>query len=132
MLRFAILALALAAAAGNAAAQDDAGVADGGDVFLDDIWAAQPPPEDPVTVGAIGAPMAGPTANEPVGPALAGPAPAPPVQPVPRRPADRRAEELEPFAATGKRLGTFILRPAIEIGVRFPGNPAGTGGRKSA
>src|SRR5687768_7351045 len=149
MLRSAILAFALIAAAGQAAAQDgadtgeigDAGVDfilrptenAAGDAFLDDIWAAQTPPEEPDTVGAIGAPMAGPTANEPVGPALAGPAPAQPVQPVPPRPADRRQEEeLEPFAATGKRLGTFILRPAIEIGVSFSDNPAGTGERKSA
>src|SRR5688500_17763113 len=148
MLRSALLSLALVAAAGQAAAQDGADTGEigesgvdfilrptanaAGDAFLDGIWAAQTPPEEPDTVGAIGAPMAGPTANEPVGPALAGPAPAQPVQPAQPRPADRRAEELEPFAATGKRLGTFILRPAIELGVSFSDNPAGTEERKSA
>src|SRR5687767_4755690 len=117
MLRSVLLSLALVAAAGQAAAQDGADTGEigesgvdfilrptenaAGDAFLDDIWAAQTPPEEPDTVGAIGAPMAGPTANEPVGPALAGPAPAQPVQPA-QRPADRRQEELEPFAATGK------------------------------
>ena len=147
MLRSAILALALVAAAGQAAAQDAAETGESGesgvdfilrptenaagDAFLDDIWAAQTPPEEPAIVGAIGAPLAGPTANEPIGRRSPARRRRSPCSPCSRgRPTGVRRSD--PFAATGMRLGTFILRPAIEIGVSATDNAAGTADKESA
>ena len=70
----------------------------------------------------IGPPLAGPTREGPIGPPLAGPNPrAAPAEARPRR----RERDPDPFAATGIRLGTFIIRPSIEIGVTASDNPAG-------
>jgi hypothetical protein len=60
--------------------------------------------------------------GEPIGPPLAGPVSIDPGQPV-RLP---RSEDADPFAAPGLNLGSFVIRPAIEIGVAATDNAAGT------
>jgi len=101
----------------------------------DDFWAnqlAEPPPPPPPLAGPtgdepIGPPLAGPTGATPIGPPLAGPQPPPPSRPRPvRRVRGARdaLAETEPFGQAGIALGTFILRPAIEIGVNATDNVA--------
>jgi hypothetical protein len=137
MLRFALLAIALAVAATGACAQDvgdaaspDAAGSDGAvDFVLRPTEAAdlgqtnEPQPELSALEAPIGPPLAGPTGKEPIGPPLAGPTPLRPPEAAARR---RRAEPADPFAATGVRLGTFVIRPSIEIGVNATDNPAGS------
>ncbi|MYZ48762.1 outer membrane beta-barrel protein [Propylenella binzhouense] len=67
-----------------------------------------------------------PSADDPVGQPMAGP-PAPDVPPLPRRALPNRAEDEEdPFAPVGVRLGTFLIRPSIEIGVSASDNASVT------
>lgn len=147
MLRSAFLAAVLVAAGSSAAAQeagDDVNFvlrpteAQSGDIL--DVFPADPDDEDaaeqrpaaapplagPTGEEPIGAPLAGPTGEEPIGSPLAGPAsPAAPAAPgLPSR-SPRRGSEADPFAATGVELGSFVIRPAIEIGVNATDNPAG-------
>ena len=131
MLRCAFLAVALTAAAGSAAAQETDG--SGVDFILrpsqdaevpDDFWGDPAAPEEPQIGGAIGPPLAGPTGAERIGPALSGPAP-PEQEPPVRRVSRDEVEEEDPFAPTGVAIGTFILRPAIEVGVSATDNAAG-------
>jgi hypothetical protein len=68
-----------------------------GDAFLDPFW------DGTVTEPALMAPP-------PAGPFATPPAPLNPPRP--------RAAETDPFAAPGVNVGAFILRPAIELGVR--------------
>jgi hypothetical protein len=80
----------------------------------------------------IGPPLAGPalaepSGDEPIGPVLAGPFPPAPV--LVRQP---REEDADPFAATGLKLGSFIIRPAFEIGVAATDNVAGGRDEESA
>jgi hypothetical protein len=73
--------------------------------------------------------MAGPTGYEPIGPPLAGPAP----QPI--EDGKIRAErplENDPFAPLGIKLGSFIIRPAIELGGTFTDNAGETPDKESA
>ncbi|WP_224405625.1 outer membrane beta-barrel protein [Afifella sp. IM 167] len=100
---------------------------------------APPPPPGapyPRADAEIGPPLAGPTGEEPLGPPLAGPTPvtAPradartgPVVDGRRllRRARKQADEEDPFAAPGIRVGTFILRPTIDTGVIVSDNPDG-------
>jgi hypothetical protein len=51
----------------------------------------------------------------------------PPAPPPPRR----RPPEADPFAPTGLRLGTFILRPAVEAGIGFTDNVNATAGART-
>jgi hypothetical protein len=130
MPRFALLVAALLSGA-SAFAQDAAqNVGSTVDFMLrptqpadgsDDFWRDQLRADEPDD-GTIGPPLAGPTGDEPIGPPLAGPAPPEPEEPVrrPRRPED----EPDLFAATGIRIGTFVIRPAIEVGVNVSDNPA--------
>ncbi|MCF1505324.1 outer membrane beta-barrel protein [Afifella sp. H1R] len=123
----------------------DSGEANNGDT--DDATgrrarAAPPPPPGqpyPTPDAPIGPPPFGPRPDEPIGPPLAGP-PSPP-QPEPRQ---RRAtpkpqldgrrlirrvveeEEAEdPYAQVGVRLGTFVLRPTLDLGAIASDNPDG-------
>jgi hypothetical protein len=133
MLRSTFIALASLAIAAGAAAQDGEapGVAfmlrptvDGNSGTDDDFWEDQL--EEDLGDG-IGPPMAGPTGEEPIGPPLAGPTPSPPED---NRP-PRRPDEPDPFAAIGVQAGSFIIRPAIEVGVSISDNPAGSAEKES-
>jgi hypothetical protein len=126
MLRSALIALAGLAVATGASAQDSAppGVAftlrptvDGSADDGADFWEDQ---LDEQLDGDIGPPLAGPTGEEPIGPPLAGPAPSPPDHDRP----PRRPDDPDPFAPRGVRAGSFIIRPAIEVGVSISDNPA--------
>ena len=131
MPRSILLALAVMAAAHGAAAQEsDSAVVD----FVlrptddpdsrvdDDIWAWDSAQEDSIPEDELGPPLAGPTTEDPIGPPPAGPLPSEPQR------AERRVrgEETDPFAAIGMRIGAFVIRPAIEIGVEATDNVAGT------
>jgi hypothetical protein len=90
----------------------------------DDIWNWNDT-EAPVTTDApVGPPLAGPTGTEPVGPPLAGPEPTP--VPAPRRRPQLREAATDPFAQQGIALGSFVIRPSIEIGVTATSNAAGS------
>jgi hypothetical protein len=140
MLRTALSALILLAAGGNAAAQSTADSPDPLVSFLlrptedpnaqeTDPWAYSTEPELVDLDAAIGPPMAGPRPGDPIGPALAGPMPLL-QEPVERPP---RTEEAEnPFEATGIRVGTFIIRPSIEIGVEATDNVRASSDKDSA
>ena len=142
MLRTALLLTASlivpSALAGQALAQDlDAGeeieflLRPTQDPMEEDIWAT---PE--VATGSIGEeigpPLLGPTGEEPIGPDLAGPEP--PDQAEPRPPADVRAWEREPnpYEPLGVEVGTFVIRPAIELGISATDNVTGDADGKSA
>jgi hypothetical protein len=146
MLRSALLAAFLVAAGASALAQE-AGVdvdftlrpteAQSGDLL--DVFPgsledgeepeqrppASPPLAGPTGAEVIGPPLAGPTGDDVIGAPLAGPSEAAPLaREAPLR-QPRREAEAEPFAATGVALGSFVIRPAIEIGVNATDNPAG-------
>lgn len=78
--------------------------------------AVQPEVQRPVQ-GPILAPVYDPRAST-LG---EGAPPTPPLAPRPRRPS-----EDDPFAPTGLRVGSFILRPAVEAGLGFTDNANGT------
>lgn len=91
-----------------------------------------PPLAGPTGEEPIGAPLSGPTGTEPIGAPLIGPVSVP-LTPPEQAPRPSRIEtELEPFAATGIRLGTFVIRPAIELGTVFSDNPGGGSRKESA
>lgn len=136
MLRSTLVVMALFAA-GGAGAQEAAPVEDGPGIdFMlrptedpnDAFWIGQLQPDEPALAREIGPPLFGPDGDEPIGPPLAGPE-IPEPEPRARRAA---ADEDDPFAPTGIALGTFIIRPAIEIGVDLTDNPAGTADKESA
>lgn len=85
-----------------------------------------PTPAPPGPLPPIGAesdirpPLAGPDGTASIGPALPGPRGPQAVTAVPRR--LPREEDADPFAAPGIRLGSFVLRPAIDIGVTASDN----------
>lgn len=142
MLRVVLFALAIAAFGGGVCAQEldrEDPLSPEVDFILrpsqdpesgsDEFWQQQLEPDVPPRIDApIGPPLAGPTGGEPIGPALAGPVPAPPEE---QPPPVRAEEEADPFAPTGLRLGTFVIRPSIEVGVTATdnagGGPAGEG-----
>ncbi len=155
MLRSFSLAIALLTVAGSAAAQQSTGSVSGqaGDAtsaqtadnssdptplvdFIlrptedattdqseDDIWNWNNEPGPSMLETPIGSPLLGPTGDETIGPPLAGPTPEPPETRVSRV---RRHDVSDPFAQTGIRLGAFVIRPSIEIGVSATDNGAGT------
>jgi hypothetical protein len=87
---------------------------------------AQPIRTEPASAAAlplprpVGTAMAGPDAGAP-GQAMAGPAAAP-AEPPARRPPMARDDEIDAFAAPGIGLGSFVLRPAVDIGVTASDN----------
>ncbi|MGH6923913.1 MAG: outer membrane beta-barrel protein [Propylenella sp.] len=86
----------------------------------EDIWDWDTEPEPSLLESEIGPPLLGPAEGEEIGPALLGPdVPLEVRERVPREP-----EEDDPFAATGIRLGPFVIRPSIEIGVSATDNVA--------
>ncbi len=95
----------------------------------DDIWTWDNEPEPSALETAIGSPLAGPTGEEPIGPPLAGPIPEP-VQEGRIRP--RRTTASDPFAPVGVNLGSFVIRPSIEIGVSATDNAGGSADKVSA
>jgi hypothetical protein len=128
MLRSAFLLVAiLAAGSASAQFQEEADI----DFILrptqdsasgsDEFWINQLAPEQ--ADEEIGPPLAGPTGEEPIGPPLAGPVVSEPDRQLRAR---RIVEEEDPFAPTGIAIGTFIIRPSIEVGVNATDNPAGT------
>jgi hypothetical protein len=153
MLRVASIALFAFAAAASAVAQDlrlddlgntdlggddsfTAGTDTGGIDFIlrpsqepaDEIDEFYGNPSAPPPSGldlAIGPPLAGPAGplpavDGPVGLPLAGPV-GPVAQPAP----PRRLRDENPFAAIGIKLGSFILRPSLEVGIGATDNVAG-------
>ena len=132
-----VLALAMIAAAGPAAAQavNPSGVdfmlrpsQEPEDEFLDDPWVWDTEPEPSLIDTAIGPPLAGPVAGAPIGAPLAGPVPLDRIPPIRPRP----LPETDPFAPAGIRLGSFVIRPAIEIGGIATDNAAGTEEKQGA
>lgn len=90
----------------------------------EDIWSWENEPGPSMLETEIGPPLLpllGPNGEEPIGPELAGP----------DAPADLRErltaqeEEGDPFAALGVKLGPFMIRPSIEIGVTATNNIEG-------
>ncbi len=73
--------------------------------------------------------MAGPTADQPIGPAMRGPEVAETINEEINARADGGEPEDNPFAAPGIALGTFIVRPTLDVGVvatsNVDGGPAG-------
>ena len=86
-------------------------------------------PEPSLLDTPIGAPLAGPTDADEIGPPLVGPELE--TQPVRGR-RIRRTETEDPFAQRGVRLGAFVIRPAIEIGGTWTDNIVGSPDKKSA
>jgi hypothetical protein len=95
----------------------------------EDIWNWDTEPEESLLDAAIGPPLAGPTGEETVGPPLAGPAPEP-IEDGRIRP--RREPLADPFAAEGINIGSFIIRPSIEIGALATDNVAGSADKEGA
>jgi hypothetical protein len=95
----------------------------------EDIWDWDSEPEESLLDSEIGPPLAGPKAGDPIGPPLAGPTPEP-VQEGRIRP--RRITAADPYAATGVNLGSFVIRPSIEIGGIATDNGAGTSNKVGA
>ena len=125
----ALIAVVLLAHGGAAAAQDlgdDFVLRPSHDDGIEDIWPDESRFTD-IAEGGFGPPLAGPTGAEPIGPPLAGPARD--VRP-PR--AFRRDEDGDPFAPPGFSLGTFIVRPAVEIGVTATDNAGGSADKEAA
>lgn len=58
--------------------------------------------------------------------------PAPGLPPVPPRQPRRQAPEADPYAPLGLRLGTFLVRPAIEVSGGYETNPSRASGRATA
>jgi hypothetical protein len=93
----------------------------------EDIWTWDNEPEPAPLEGEVGPPLAGPTGEEAIGPPLAGPIAPPDIEE--RRLQDRR---VAPFAADGIRVGPFVIRPSIEIGVTATDNVSGVEGGPGA
>lgn len=139
----AILAAASGAVAQQAASQPQA--ADGGPQTLDelvdfilrpaqddveeDIWNWDSEPEASFIDSIIGPPLLGPTGEEVIGPPLAGPTPEP-IEEGKIRP--RRVTETDPFAPVGVNLGSFVIRPSIEIGGVATDNGGGSADKVAA
>jgi hypothetical protein len=132
LLVIAVLAVASGAAAQNATPQNlDALI----DFVLrstespvdDDVWTWETEPGPSMLETGAELPLAGPTVGEEIGPPLAGPEAA-------REERERRLREAEEdaFAAPGVRLGAFVIRPSIEIGVSATSNASLEEGGPSA
>jgi len=89
----------------------------------EDIWSWETEPEPSALENPIGPTLAGPSEGEPIGPPLAGPLPEPidhnKIKP-------RRTLSTEPYAPVGIKLGSFVIRPSIEVGVTATDNAAGS------
>ncbi len=132
-----VLALAMSAALGPAVAQsvNPSGVdfllrpsQEPEDELLDDPWVWDPEPGPSMIETPIGPALAGPVAGALIGPPLAGPVPLDRVLPVRPRP----LPDADPSAPAGIRLGSFIIRPAIEIGGIATDNAAGAEEKQAA
>jgi hypothetical protein len=95
----------------------------------EDIWNWDTEPEESLLDSEIGPPLAGPKPGDPIGPPLAGPIPEP-IEEGRIRP--RRVTAVDPYAATGVNLGSFIIRPSIEIGGIATDNGGGTSDKVAA
>jgi hypothetical protein len=95
----------------------------------EDIWNWDAEPEESLIEAEIGPPLAGPTGEETVGPPLAGPPPEP-IEDGRIRP--RREPLIDPFGAQGINVGSFVIRPSIEIGGLATDNVAGSSDKESA
>ncbi len=101
-----------------------------GDGTDDDIWNwDNGEPETSLLDTPIGPPLAGPTEEDQIGPPLAGPEP----EPLPARERKVRRQETEdPFAQRGINIGSFVIRPSIEIGGDWTNNILGSANKRSA
>ena len=95
----------------------------------EDIWNWDTEPEPSLLESPIGSPLLGPTGEELLGPPLAGPPPEP-IQEGRIRPSRPVGEDQ--FAPIGVNLGSFIIRPSIEIGGTFTDNAGGTADKVAA
>lgn len=95
----------------------------------EDIWNWETEPTPSALEVPIGPPLAGPSEETPIGPPLAGPAPEPARE---GRIPPLRDRGVDPFAATGVNVGSFVLRPAIEIGVAATDNAGGSSDKVAA
>lgn len=95
----------------------------------EDIWTWENEPGPSALETPVGPPLLGPEEGEPIGPALAGPPPEP-VREGRIRP--RREREAEPFAPVGVNLGSFVIRPSIEIGGVATDNSGGSSDKTGA
>lgn len=95
----------------------------------EDIWNWDSEPEVSLLDSVIGPPIAGPTGEEEIGPPLAGPIPEP-IEEGRIRP--RRTVAADPFAPTGVNVGSFVIRPSIEIGGIATDNGGGTADKVAA
>ncbi len=102
---------------------------DAGDQSDDDIWNWDTGPEPSLIDTPIGPPLAGPTEEDPIGPPLAGPEPEPLA--VGER-KFRRADAGDPFAQRGINVGSFVIRPSIEVGGSWTDNIVGSTKKASA
>ncbi len=101
-----------------------------GDGTDDDIWNWDNGEPGPSMIDApIGPPLAGPSAEDLIGPPLAGPEPEP--RPVRERKVRRSATE-DPFAQRGVSVGSFVIRPSIEVGVSATDNAGGSANKVAA
>lgn len=137
MLRRAALLIAWLAATSAAAAQEAGGpavdfvlrgtAAAGGESDPSTESDAAPSLAEGITVERRDGDRPRPSAEDAVGEPLAGPDLAPLDADTER---SRRAqEEADPYAAVGIRLGSFVLRPSIEIGVSATDDAGGRGRR---
>lgn len=142
MLRSTCLVIAIVALASGAAAQQadepqtldeliDFVLRPGEDAVgeEEDIWNWDTEPEESLLESEIGPQLAGPTGDEVIGPPLLGPD-----EPLDEEERAALAEEAadDPFAATGVRLGAFVIRPSIEIGVTATDNVTGEANGRGA
>lgn len=95
----------------------------------EDVWNFDTEPElSALDRDVIGPPLLGPTGDEVIGPPLAGPT----ETPAEARARKRRAEEEDPYAQRGIRLGSFVIRPSIEAGFTATDNVAAEPKKTSA
>ncbi len=133
---FAVLALTSGAAAQGGAQAPSAPRAGAFDTLIDfvlrpsqaaeeeeeDIWDWDREPEPSLLESEIGPPIAGPTGEEAIGPTLAGPGTTAEERARARRGRTLSASAFDPI---GIRVGSFIIRPSIEIGMSATDNVTG-------
>ncbi len=94
-----------------------------------DIWNWSNEPGPSALETPVGPPLAGPTGDEAIGPPLAGPTPA--TEPLAKRKIRRKAA-VDPFAPVGVNVGSFVIRPSIEIGGTATDNAGGSADKVAA